>query len=68
VAEGWRRLHSEELHNLLASPNIIRMINSRWIRWARQVARMGEMRAIYKILKGRDHLEDLGVDGKIIVE
>jgi hypothetical protein len=29
VAGGWRRLHNEELHNLYASPNIIRVIKSR---------------------------------------
>jgi hypothetical protein len=34
VAGGWRRLHSEELHNLHASPNIIRMIRSRRIEMA----------------------------------
>jgi hypothetical protein len=31
VARGWRRLHNEELHNLYAAPNIIRVIKSRWI-------------------------------------
>jgi hypothetical protein len=33
VARGWRRLHNEELHNLYASPNIIRLIESRKMRW-----------------------------------
>jgi hypothetical protein len=41
---GWRRLHSEELHNLYASPDIIRLSNSRRMRWDVHVARMGEMR------------------------
>jgi hypothetical protein len=67
-----RILHNEDLHNLYASPNIIRLIKSRSMRWVGHVAHMGEMRNAYKIwlenLKGRDHLEDLGVDGRIILE
>jgi hypothetical protein len=38
VAEGWRKLHNGELHNLYSSPNIIRMIKSRRMRWAGHVA------------------------------
>jgi hypothetical protein len=41
VARGWRRLHNEELHNLYASPNIIRVIKSRRIKWDVHVACMG---------------------------
>jgi hypothetical protein len=37
----WRKLHSGELHNLYSSPDIIRHIKSRRIRWAGHVARMG---------------------------
>jgi hypothetical protein len=44
VTGDWRKLHNEELHNLYSSPNIIRMIKSRRMRWAKHVARMGEMR------------------------
>jgi len=40
VAEGWRRLHNEELHNLYTTPNIIRMIKSQRIGWAGHVANM----------------------------
>ena len=38
----WRRLHNEELHNLYRSPNIVRVIKSRRLRWAGHVARMEE--------------------------
>jgi hypothetical protein len=50
VAGGWRRLHNEELHNLYASPYIIRVIKLRRMRWEGHVARMREMRNAYKIL------------------
>jgi hypothetical protein len=50
VGAGWRRLHDEKLRNLYASQNIIRVIKSRSVRWARYIARMGEMRNAYKIL------------------
>jgi hypothetical protein len=42
VRGEWRKLHSEELHNLYSSQNIIRQIKSRRMRWAGHVARMGE--------------------------
>jgi hypothetical protein len=38
----WRRLHNEELNDLYSSPNNIRVIESRRMRWAGHVARMGE--------------------------
>jgi hypothetical protein len=41
VAEGWRRLHNEKLRNFGASPDIIRVIKSRRLRWAGHVAQMG---------------------------
>jgi hypothetical protein len=46
----WRKLHDEELHNLYSTPNIIRMIKSRRMRWAGHVARMGETKYAYRIL------------------
>jgi hypothetical protein len=42
VAEGWRKLHNEELHDLYLSPNTIRIIKSKRMRRARHVARRGE--------------------------
>jgi hypothetical protein len=38
---GWRKLHNEELHNFYCSPNTIRMITSKRVRWEGHVARMG---------------------------
>jgi hypothetical protein len=49
----WRKLHSGELHNLYSSPDIIRQIKSRRMRWAGHVARMGEGRNVYRVLVGR---------------
>jgi hypothetical protein len=49
----WRRLHNEELHDLYPTPNIIRAIKSRRLRWAGHVARMGAERGAYRILVGR---------------
>jgi hypothetical protein len=44
IRGGWRKLHNEELHNFYFSPNIMRMIKSRSMRWAGHVARMGGKR------------------------
>jgi hypothetical protein len=46
-------LHSEELHILYFSPNIIRQIKSRIMRWAGHVARMGENRKVYRVSVGK---------------
>ena len=49
----WRRLHNEELNDLYSSPNIVRVIKSRRMRWAEDVARMGEERGGYRVLLGK---------------
>jgi hypothetical protein len=46
-------LHNDELHSLYSSPNIVRVIKSRRMRWAGHVARMGEGRGIYRVFVGR---------------
>jgi hypothetical protein len=53
VTGEWRKLHSGELHNLYSSPDIIRQIKSRRMRWAGHVARMGEGRNVYRVLMGK---------------
>jgi hypothetical protein len=53
VAGGRRRLHNGEPHNLYASPDIVRVIKLRRIRWAWHVARMGSVKNAYKILIGK---------------
>jgi hypothetical protein len=67
----WKRLHFEELYGLYASPNIVRVIKSRRMRWAGHVARTGK-RGVYRVLVGKPerkrHLEDLGIDRKIILK
>jgi hypothetical protein len=51
--KSWRKLHNDELHRLYSSPNIVRVIKSRRMRWVGHVARMGEGRGVYRILVGR---------------
>jgi hypothetical protein len=53
VTGEWRKLHSEELLNLYSTPDIIRQIKSRRMRWAGHVARMGEEKKVYKVLVGK---------------
>ena len=71
VTEEWRRLHNEELNDLYCSPNIVRVIKSRRMRWAGHVERMGEERACMGPWWGNrregDHCGDVGVDGWIIL-
>jgi hypothetical protein len=64
-------LHNDELHDVYSSPIIVRVIKSRRIRWAGYVACMGRGEVLtgfwFGGTKGRDHWEDLGVGGRIIL-
>jgi len=53
VTGEWRRLHNEEVNDLYSSPNIVRVIKSRRMRWAGHVARMVEERVVYRVLVGK---------------
>jgi hypothetical protein len=53
VTGEWRELHNEELHNLYSSPDIIRQVKSRIMRWAEHVTCMRQERKVYKILVGK---------------
>ena len=71
VTREWRKLHHEEFTDLNSSPNIIRVIKSRRMRWAGHVVRRGTgelytgFRWLY--LRERDHLEEPDIDGKMIL-
>jgi len=53
VTGEWRRLYNEELNDLYSSPNIVRVIKSRRMRWVGHVARMGEENGVYMVLVGK---------------
>jgi hypothetical protein len=66
VAGDWRRLHIEELCNLYVSPNSVRVIKSRRMKWAGHVEQIKEInytKFLLGNLKRKDHFEDLGVIG-----
>ena len=73
VTGEWRKLHNEELRDLYSLPNIVRVVQSRRMRWAGHVARMGEGRGVQGVLVGRPegkergHCGDPDVDGRIIL-
>ena len=53
VTGEWRRLQNKELNDFYSSPNIVRVIKSRRMRWAGHVTRMGEERGVYRVLVGK---------------
>ena len=71
VTREWRKLHNDKLNDQYSSQNNIWVIKSRRMRWAGHVVLMGERRDACKVLvrklKGRDHLEDPCIYGRIIV-
>ena len=71
IGKWKKKLHNEELSNLFCSSNIIPVIKSRRMGWARHVAGMEKRRVHtgfwWGNLRERDHLEDLDVDGRIML-
>jgi hypothetical protein len=69
---SWGKLHTDELHSLYSSPNIVRVIKSRRVRWAGHVGRMGEGEVFTGSRLGgpkvREHWEDIGVGGRITLK
>ena len=67
----WRTLRNEDRNDLYSSPNIIRVIKSRIIRWTGHMARMGDRRIAYRVLVGDlregDQMEDIGLSGSVIL-
>jgi len=70
VTGEWRKLHEEQRNDLYCSPNIIRVMRSRRMKWKEHVVCMGSRRGEYRVLvgkpEGQNHLEDPGVDRRII--
>jgi hypothetical protein len=50
---SWRKFYNDGLHSLYSSPNIVRVIKSRRMRWVEHVARLREGRGVYRVLVGR---------------
>jgi hypothetical protein len=53
VTGEWSKLHNEELNDVYSSPNIIRVMKSRIMKWARHVARVWEKRSAHRVLVGK---------------
>ena len=71
VTGEWRKVHNEVLNDVYWSPNIVRVIKLRIMRWAGHVARLGQAEVYIGFwwgnLRERDHLGDPGVDERIIL-
>jgi len=71
ITRERRKLHNEELNDMYTSPNIIRVIKSRRMRWAGHVALLAERRGVLRVLvgkpEGKRQLKDPGLDGRIIL-
>jgi hypothetical protein len=64
--DEWRRLHNKEPHAVYSSPNIIRVIKSRRLKWAGHVKRMGETINACKVLVGKPEVKNL-LDRQMII-
>jgi hypothetical protein len=53
----WIKVHNEELNDLCSSPNIIRVIKSRRMRWTEHVACLGDRRYVYRVLAGKPEVK-----------
>jgi len=53
VTGEWRKLHNEELSDLYSLPNIVRLVNSRRMRWVGHVVCMEQGRGVYRVLVGK---------------
>ena len=57
VTGEWTKLHNEDLNDLYFTPNIVRVIKSRRMRWAGHVVCMGERRGVYRVLVGKPEVK-----------
>jgi len=53
VTREWRKLHNQRLNDMYCSPNIVRVLKSRRIGWAENVARIRERRSVFRVLVGK---------------
>jgi hypothetical protein len=58
VTGEWRKVHNEELNDMYCSPNIVRVIKSRIVRWRGMQHVWGERRGVYRILVGKPRRRD----------